>query len=92
MENMMLLSQKNEAFWVDLHDRINENVRIFKKKVSPTLKRLEEITRKKTPRKLENELNRNLPCDIEAPEHPNAEEFRVWSGDEVVDSITDSFL
>ncbi|KAL2660319.1 hypothetical protein AAZV13_03G133900 [Glycine max] len=92
MENIMLLSQKNGAFGVDLHDGVNKNVRIFKNKVSPTLEHLEEITRKKIPGKLANELNRNIPCDIEAQEHPNAEALRVWSGDEVVDSITGSFL
>ncbi|TKY62266.1 p-hydroxybenzoic acid efflux pump subunit AaeB [Spatholobus suberectus] len=91
MENVMLLSQKNGAFWVDLHDRVNENVRTFKNKVGPTLKFLEEITTKKSPRKLENELNRNIPCDIETQEYPNADAFRVRSGDEEVDSITALF-
>ncbi|RDX82086.1 hypothetical protein CR513_37168, partial [Mucuna pruriens] len=93
MENVMLLTQKNEVFWVDLHGQVNENVRIFKNKVSPTLKYLEEITRIKSPRKLEDELkNRNLPCDIETQEYPNADAYRVWSGDADIDSITGSFL
>ncbi|KAK7396499.1 hypothetical protein VNO78_17549 [Psophocarpus tetragonolobus] len=93
METIGLLSQKDGEFWVDLCDRVNENVVIFKNKVGPTLKRLEEITRIKSPRELENVLkNKNLPCDIEKQEYPNESVFRIWSGNEDVDSITGSFL
>ncbi|KAL2344959.1 hypothetical protein Fmac_006244 [Flemingia macrophylla] len=87
MENVMLLSQKNEAFWEDLHDQVNENVGIFKNKISPVLKCLEEITRIESPRKLENE---NLPCDIETQEYADA--FGDLSGDEEVNTITGSFI
>ncbi|XP_020213745.1 uncharacterized protein LOC109797974 [Cajanus cajan] len=89
MENVMLLSQKNGAFWKDLHDQVNENVRTFNNKISPTLKCLEEITRIKSPRKLEND---NLPCDVETQEYPNTNAFGDWSGEEEVNSITSSFI
>ncbi|XP_027352380.1 uncharacterized protein LOC113863134 [Abrus precatorius] len=93
MENVTRLSQKDEAFWTDLQDRVNENVRIFKDNIGRTLKFLEEITRIKSLRKLENELKKiNLPCDIESQEYLNANAFRILNGDEEVENITSAFL
>ncbi|KAK7336962.1 hypothetical protein VNO77_17516 [Canavalia gladiata] len=92
MENVAQLSQKG-AFCTDLQDRVNENLRTFKNKISPTLKCLEEITRIKSPRKLEDELKkRNISRDIESQEYPSADGYGILSEDEEVDDITGSFL
>lgn len=93
MEHVTQLAQKDGVIWTDLQDRANENVKVFKNKADPILKSLEEITRIKSFKKLENELKSvNVPQDIESQESPNANAFRNLSRDEVVDSITDSFL
>ncbi|MED6121063.1 hypothetical protein PIB30_026687 [Stylosanthes scabra] len=93
MEHISELSQKVGGSWVDLQDQMHENVESVKKNVCPTLKFLEEITQIKSLTDLEKELKkRNVPCDIESGEYPNADTFRTLSGDEEVDSITESFL
>lgn len=93
MENVTRLSQKEGVFWMDFQDRVNENMKIFKNKIDPILKCLEQITRTKSVQKLENELkNKNLPHDIESQEYPNADAFRILSREEEVDSITSSFI
>ncbi|XP_061341495.1 uncharacterized protein LOC133287827 [Gastrolobium bilobum] len=93
MEHVTRLSQKAGVFGVDLQDRVNENMEHFKNKVGLTLKCLEEITRIKSLREVENELkNRNVPFDTELGEYPNADAFRILSGDEEVNSITGSFV
>lgn len=90
MEHVTRLSQKEGG---SLQDQMNKNIETFKNKVAPTLKCLEEITRMKSLRELEKELkNRNLPCNIESGEYPNADIFRILTGDEEVDSITSTFL
>lgn len=93
MEHVTQLSQKDGVIWMELQDRVNENVKIFKNKVDPILKCLEEITRIKSSKKLENEWkNINIPHDFESQVYPNADAFRILSRDEEVDSITSSFL
>lgn len=93
MEHVIRLSQKDGAIWMDLQDGMDENIRVFKNKVDPILKCLEEVTRIKSFKKLENELkSRNVPSDVESQEYPNAEASRILSRDEEVNSITNSFL
>ncbi|WJX79161.1 hypothetical protein P8452_62307 [Trifolium repens] len=93
MEHVTQLAQKDGVIWMDIQGRGNENVKIFKNKVDPILKGLEEITRMKSIKKLENELkNRNVPRDLESQEYPNADTFSILSKDDEVDSITNSFL
>ncbi|KAF7818510.1 p-hydroxybenzoic acid efflux pump subunit aaeB [Senna tora] len=90
IENVSRLSQKERVIWVDQQDRVNEKIELFKNKVSPTLKCLEDITNLKSLRKLEKELkNKNLPCDIESGEYPTS---KMLCGDEEADSIAGSFL
>ncbi|MED6115249.1 hypothetical protein PIB30_088646 [Stylosanthes scabra] len=92
MEKLSQLSQKdNGGSEVDLQDGMNETMENFKNRVGPTLKCLEEITKMKSLRKLEKELKkRNLPCDIESGEYPNADTFLI--GDEEVDIMLGSFF
>ncbi|XP_012569397.1 uncharacterized protein [Cicer arietinum] len=93
MEHVTQLAQKDRVIWMDLQYRGNENVKIFKDKADPILKSLEEITRMKSFKKLENELKSvNVSKDIESQEYPNVDAFRNLSRDEVVDNITNSFL
>jgi hypothetical protein len=93
MEHVTQLAQKDGVIWMDIQGRGNENVKIFKNKVDPLLKSLEEITRMKSIKKLENQLkNRNVPRDLESQEYPNADTFSILSKDDEVDSITNSFL
>jgi len=93
MENIKLLLQKDETFFVDLHDRVNENVGSVKKKVGLTLNCIEKITKLKSLRELENELmNVNLSVDIDKQEYPKKDAFWIWNEDEEVDNITYSFL
>ncbi|KAK7286764.1 hypothetical protein RJT34_21991 [Clitoria ternatea] len=93
MEKIKQLAQKDNAFWMDFQDRVNDNVGILKNKVAPTLKFLEEITRIESIGELEKELkSRNLPCDIESQEYPNAGAFKILGGDEEINGITDSFM
>lgn len=93
MEHVTRLSHKDGVFGVDLQDGVIENIELFKTKVGPMLKCLEEIIRMKSLRELENDLkNKNLPCDIESGKYPNADAYRTLSGNEDVDSITGSFL
>ncbi|CAL0310420.1 unnamed protein product [Lupinus luteus] len=92
MEQVTRLSQKEGVCGVEFEDRAKENIELFKNRVGNTLKCLEEIIRMKSLRKLENDLkNKNLPCDIESGEYPNADAYRTLSGKEEVDSITGSF-
>ncbi|KAL1350117.1 hypothetical protein HN51_014265 [Arachis hypogaea] len=92
MEQLTQLSQKgNGGSEVDLQNGMNETIENFKNKVGPTLKCLEEITKMKSLKKLEKELKkRNLPCDIESGEYPNAETFLI--GDEDVEIILGTFF
>ncbi|KAK7245262.1 hypothetical protein RIF29_40099 [Crotalaria pallida] len=93
MEEIPRLYQKNGVYGVDLQDRVTENLELFKTRVGTMLKCLEAIIRMKSLRKLENDLkNKNLPCDVESGEYPNADAYRTLSGNEEVDGITKSFL
>ncbi|XP_054802966.1 uncharacterized protein LOC129306396 [Prosopis cineraria] len=92
IDNVSKLSTKG-VMPAQLQDRVNETIEIFKAKVIPTLKCLEEITRIKSLRKLERKgKKRNRNSDIELAEHPNADSVRVLRGNEEVESITCSFL
>ncbi|ESW34649.1 hypothetical protein PHAVU_001G169100 [Phaseolus vulgaris] len=93
MENIKLLLQEDETFFVDLHDRVNENVVSVKNKVGVTLNCIEKITRIKSHGELENELrNIKLPVDIDKQEYPRKDAFWIWNGDEEVNNITYSFV
>lgn len=93
IENFSRLALKDGVKCVAMQDRVNENIKLFKTKVDPTLKCLEEITGMKSLRKLEKELkNKNLPCDIESGEYPNADTNRILGDNEETDSTTGSFL
>ncbi|XP_058737918.1 uncharacterized protein LOC131610067 [Vicia villosa] len=93
MEHVTQLAQKDGVVWMDIQGRGNENVKIFKDKVDPILKSLEEITRMKSVKKIESDLkSQNVPHDLESQEGLNADTLRILSRDEEVDSITNSFL
>lgn len=93
MEHVSQLTQKDGVIWMDIQGQGNENVKIFKNRVAPILKSLEEITRTKSIKKLENELeSKNVPHDLESQEYLNADAFGILNRDEEVDSITNSFL
>lgn len=92
-QHILQMSRRDEVVWCDLQDRVNENIELFKAKVGPTLKFLEEVTRMKSLSKLEKELTkRNLPLDIESGKYLNADAIRALCGNAEVDSITNSFL
>ncbi|XP_047154209.1 uncharacterized protein LOC124825600 [Vigna umbellata] len=93
MEKVKLMLEKDETFFVDLSDRVKENVGNVKNKVGLILKCLEKITRIESSKELENELkNINLPVDIDIEECSRKDAFWIWNGDEEVKHITYSFL
>ncbi|KAG2405976.1 uncharacterized protein HKW66_Vig0052310 [Vigna angularis] len=93
MEKVKLMLEKDETFFVDLSDRVNENVGNVKNKVGLILNCLEKITRIESSKELENELkNINLPVDIDIEECSRKDAFWIWNGDEEVKHITYSFL
>ncbi|KAJ7972538.1 p-hydroxybenzoic acid efflux pump subunit aaeB [Quillaja saponaria] len=92
-EHLSPISENFQVTVVDLQEKMNEDIELFKIKVGSTLKCLEEVTLIKSISKLEKELQeKNFPCDIELGKYPNADAFRILSGNEEVDSITSSFV
>ncbi|XP_027935704.1 uncharacterized protein LOC114190850 [Vigna unguiculata] len=93
MEKVKLLLQKDETFFMDLCDRVNENVENVKNKVGLILNCLDKITRIQSSMELEKELkNINLSIDVDIEENLRNDAFWIWNGDEEVNNITYSFL
>ncbi|KAI4300123.1 hypothetical protein L6164_033535 [Bauhinia variegata] len=92
-EQISRMSQKDGQYWVNIQEHVNENIELFKSKVSCKLKLLHKVTQMKSLRKLEKELrNKNLPCDVETGELPTADTFGILSENEEINSIMGSFV
>ncbi|KAE8099422.1 hypothetical protein FH972_017406 [Carpinus fangiana] len=91
------ISQVTEISRVDikeLQEHMNNNLELFKKKVSSSLKCLEKVTSIKTLAALEKELQKKIVShDIELGKLPNANAFRLLgTNEEEVESIVSPFL
>ncbi|KAI9085756.1 hypothetical protein K1719_032170 [Acacia pycnantha] len=92
IEDISRLSLRGGVTSMELQERVNEVLELFKAKVGSTLKCLEEITRIKSLRKLERKWKeRNSSGDMELGEHPNSDPIRVLRGHEEAESIACSF-
>lgn len=91
-EHVPRLSEKDGVNWRELQDQMVHNIELFKAKVGPTLRLLEEITRIKSLSQFEQILKcENIPSDVESG-YPNADTFKILCASEDADSATDSVL